>query len=231
MDRTARQAGAKAARHSAYLVAAVALALAITGASSDIPQLDGSTEPSASDAQAIRDYYTDGGYEADVASIAAKTETYLESACEAPNAAIVIDVDDTTLLTYPLQEKTDFVIDRTLKARWVKYEKFPAVPGMVDLLDAASESGCRILAITGRPVAQTKPTIANLVKVGYPSLARFSARPVGDTRTVVQFKSAMRAKFARTYDIVANLGDQDSDLAGGKSGRKVKLPNPMYEIG
>ena len=51
--------------------------------------------------------------------------------------------------------------------------------------------------------------------------------------------SSMRAMMAATtdstkaieaqgYDIVANVGDQYSDLAGGHADRAFKLPNPFY---
>jgi hypothetical protein len=32
------------------------------------------------------------------------------------------------------------------------------------------------------------------------------------------------------YTIVADFGDQYSDLLGGDAGHQVKLPNPMYYI-
>ena len=32
------------------------------------------------------------------------------------------------------------------------------------------------------------------------------------------------------YDVVANLGDQYSDLIGGYADRTVKLPNPTYYL-
>jgi hypothetical protein len=32
------------------------------------------------------------------------------------------------------------------------------------------------------------------------------------------------------YDIVANFGDQFSDLVGGHADRQVKLPNPTYYL-
>ena len=32
------------------------------------------------------------------------------------------------------------------------------------------------------------------------------------------------------YDVVANLGDQYSDLIGGYADRAVKLPNPTYYL-
>lgn len=33
---------------------------------------------------------------------------------------------------------------------------------------------------------------------------------------------------AQGYTIVANVGDQESDLAGGRAERAFKLPNPFY---
>ena len=32
------------------------------------------------------------------------------------------------------------------------------------------------------------------------------------------------------FTILVNVGDQDSDLAGGHAVRPFKLPNPMYYI-
>jgi hypothetical protein len=43
------------------------------------------------------------------------------------------------------------------------------------------------------------------------------------------YKSATRAHIESLgYDIVANLGDQYSDLRGGHADRAFKLPNPNY---
>ena len=45
----------------------------------------------------------------------------------------------------------------------------------------------------------------------------------------VQYKSLTRQHIESLgYDIVANLGDQFSDLDGGFADRTFKIPNPMY---
>ena len=45
----------------------------------------------------------------------------------------------------------------------------------------------------------------------------------------MQYKSLTRQHVQSLgYDIVANLGDQFSDLDGGFSDRTFKIPNPMY---
>jgi acid phosphatase len=43
------------------------------------------------------------------------------------------------------------------------------------------------------------------------------------------FKRAERAKIAaRGFTIVANVGDQQSDLDGGYAERTFRVPNPFY---
>ena len=47
--------------------------------------------------------------------------------------------------------------------------------------------------------------------------------------SLVPYKSgARKAIEQRGFTILANVGDQQSDLAGGYSERTYKLPNPIY---
>jgi hypothetical protein len=49
--------------------------------------------------------------------------------------------------------------------------------------------------------------------------------------TAIEYKTAMRKQIeAKGYDIILNIGDQDSDLAGGYADKAYKLPNPYYYI-
>lgn len=48
----------------------------------------------------------------------------------------------------------------------------------------------------------------------------------------MEYKSGERAEIeADGYRIIANVGDQESDLQGGHADRAFKLPNPFYFIG
>jgi acid phosphatase len=48
---------------------------------------------------------------------------------------------------------------------------------------------------------------------------------------VADYKAAARARLAAEGRvIVANIGDQESDLAGGYAERTFKLPGPFYLI-
>jgi acid phosphatase len=49
--------------------------------------------------------------------------------------------------------------------------------------------------------------------------------------SAADFKAPQRAQIEQQgYTIIANLGDQPSDLAGGSSERTYQLPNPFYRI-
>ena len=57
-------------------------------------------------------------------------------------------------------------------------------------------------------------------------------RPEGPpTPSVVDYKSSERAKIAaKGFTIIANVGDQPSDLAGGYAERTFLVSNPFYRI-
>ncbi|MFS0729480.1 HAD family acid phosphatase [Curtobacterium sp. 1P10AnD] len=172
------------------------------------------------------------------------------------NPAIVLDADDTTLWTYDMEvADMHFVFDPALQDEWVQDERFPATPSMTSLVSVAERSGCTIIGLTGRNEAQQTATIENLQKVGYP---QFAAEQDGNRTyytkwtgtgtsqqpsyitcatakcTTIEYKSQTRAhiesRSGGRYDIVANFGDQYSDLIGGSADRSVKLPNPTYYL-
>jgi acid phosphatase len=68
--------------------------------------------------------------------------------------------------------------------------------------------------------------------VGYAGYAQAYFTPDGAHYTsLVEFKAPTRRRIAAMgYTIIANMGDQFSDLEGGFSERTYKLPNPFYYI-
>jgi predicted secreted acid phosphatase len=131
---------------------------------------------------------------------------------------------------------------------WVQPQRFPAVPGMVDLVNRTGAAGCTVVGLPGRRDPQRAATIGNLDKVGYDYFtdanyytkwasgaqppAHFNGGPCEDGNcTTIEYKSAVRAHVEdQGYDIIANFGDQFSDLIGGYADRAVKLPNPTYYL-
>jgi putative acid phosphatase of HAD superfamily subfamily IIIB len=165
--------------------------------------------------------------------------------------SILFDIDDTTLNTFSYEIYSNFVFNPTTNGFFVNAGSasvFPAVPGMVDLEKAAEAKGYDVYFLTGRPISQTAGTLANLTDAGYdvdPShvfLKDTTAAtepwlaPCVDptthafTCTTIQYKSLTRQHIEQDLgaDIVANFGDQFSDLTGGFADRTFKIPNPMY---
>jgi predicted secreted acid phosphatase len=161
--------------------------------------------------------------------------------------AVVFDADDTTLMTYDMEvADMHFNFDPKRQDVWVQNEWFPATPGMPSLVNRLADAGCTVVGLTGRNSAQEDATLGNLAKVGYePFTADLyftkwtSVEPQPSyitcataKCTTIEYKSQTRAHVERDlgYDIIANFGDQYSDLIGGSADRAVKLPNPTYYL-
>jgi predicted secreted acid phosphatase len=163
----------------------------------------------------------------------------------------VFDADDTTLWTYDMEDNAmHFNFDPVVQdTQWVQPERFPAVPGMVGLVNAVGDAGCTVVGLTGRRANQRDATLGNLARVGYTAFApeNYYTKWIGTAAdpaiyppgtpcndgvcTTIEYKSATRAYVeSQGYDIIANFGDQFSDLIGGHADRAVKLPNPTYYL-
>jgi predicted secreted acid phosphatase len=222
--------------------------------------------------QQIRNYYgdplgtgtfaADSNYAKEAESVAADGARKLAKRAawhkHGKQAAIVLDVDDTTLATWNYEIASNWAFNPVTNATYVTGELFPPVPGMVQTVTQAASEGYAIFYLTGRPATQEAATLGNLtsdgigVDAGYPApttlndgedglftkpavadypaylAAACSGDPNG-TCTTVHYKSATRAHIESLgYDIVANFGDQFSDLEGGFADKTFKLPNPNY---
>jgi hypothetical protein len=175
-----------------------------------------------------------------------------------PTKAIVLDVDDTTLATWNYEIASNWAFNSVTNGQFVTSQLFPPVPGMVDLVRDAARAGYTIIYLTGRPATQEAATLGNLTADGIgvdahypppstlndgedglftkPAVADYpdylKAACAGDPNgscTTVHYKSATRAHIESLgYDIVANFGDQFSDLVGGYADNTYKMPNPNY---
>jgi hypothetical protein len=189
----------------------------------------------------------DSNYAREVHGIEARTEAYLAHRphyAGSAKPAVVFDIDDTTLNTYDYEISSQFAFTPASNAAFVTAKAFPAVFGMPELVNWVGSHGYTVFFITGRPEAQRTPTVGNLTDVGYtvptdathvflkqptpPAYLHCAAAP---TCTTIEYKSGTRAHIeADGYHIVADLGDQFSDLKGGHAGLAVKIPNPMYYL-
>ncbi|MGH3412626.1 MAG: HAD family acid phosphatase [Marmoricola sp.] len=205
----------------------------------------------------LHTYGQDSAYVHEMAGIERHAERYLGhaglSARSGTDAkkAILLDVDDTTLNTYSYEIYANFGYNPDDNAAFVNDAIFPEVPGMPELVKQAANEGYAVFFLTGRPDDQRPGTEKNLTDVGYPVVPnadpdnsdnvylKGESKPwitcdtEGDAHcTTIERKSETRRHIERDlgYDIVANFGDQYSDLEGGYADRTVKLPNPMYYL-
>ncbi len=108
----------------------------------------------------------------------------------------------------------------------------PAIPQTLDLYRYARGHEVAVLFLTGRRERLRRATVANLHAAGYTGRLRVRMRPDRERPgTHDGFKARERRRLERRgFTIVANVGDQRSDLSGGGAERNFKLPNPMYVI-
>ncbi|OEV09363.1 HAD family acid phosphatase [Streptomyces nanshensis] len=155
--------------------------------------------------------------------------------------AIVVDVDDTTLLTYNFERQIGYNFDPKLQDEYLRTTDMDPVFGMKKLVNWADKNGITVLFLTGRAEYQRDWSVRNLKKVGYEApvgkkhfYLKDEEHPppyleCGADCTTVEYKSGTREHFeSEGYRILANFGDQYSDLKGGHAERTYKLPNPMY---
>ncbi|MEV6733309.1 MULTISPECIES: HAD family acid phosphatase [unclassified Streptomyces] len=156
-----------------------------------------------------------GTWKRDVAAVMATARPYVEQriaqspAGEKP--AIVLDIDNSSL-------ETDF--------HWFWTFPTPAISEVRDLTGYANERGVAIIFVTARPGIIHSLTEHNLKAVGYP-VSDLYVRDLPDLFSEVStYKTAKRAEIeARGYTIIANIGNNNSDLVGGHAERTFKLPD------
>jgi putative acid phosphatase of HAD superfamily subfamily IIIB len=204
----------------------------------------------------LHQFSPDSAYAHEVEGIAAKARHLLNKRAHHPTPhrgapAILFDIDDTTLNTFSYEIYSNFSFNPGTNAFFVNAGSasvFPAVPGMVGLEKAAEAKGYDVYFLTGRPISQTDGTLANLKDAGYdvdkshvflkdttaatePWLAScVDPTTHAFTCTTIQYKSLTRQHIEQDLgaNIVANFGDQFSDLKGGFADHTFKIPNPMY---
>ncbi|WP_336485969.1 HAD family acid phosphatase [Methylobacterium nigriterrae] len=225
------------------LVAALTLGSA---AQTTVPAAPADEPANVGDAKrAAVGYHDSGRYERDLAGVAARARAWIdERARQVERPAIVFDVDDTALSNWEVILADDFgrVFGGPCEALpegpcgWVNWDltgRSPVLRPALDLYRFARSQGVAVFFITGRDEPQRAATERNLSREGFTEYVRLEMVPFDAPRyaSAADFKAPRRAAIeAEGYRIIANVGDQPSDLAGGHAERAFLLPNPFYRI-
>ncbi len=147
---------------------------------------------------------------ADVTAVADQASAYLRDRLPGSGRpAIVLDIDNTSLESNYHPSLGDV----------------PAVAPILQVAQYAAQHGASVFFVTGRLKFEDQLTRSNLTKVGY-QYAGVYETDFFDLFNLQKYKTVSRTDIeAKGYTIVANIGNNDSDLAGGHAERTFKLPD------
>jgi predicted secreted acid phosphatase len=196
----------------------------------------------------------DSPYAKDLARIDADARASIDRAARKAHRhgekpAVMFDIDDTLLLSLDYEKRYNYTYNSTTWNDYVNRADRPAVFGSPELVRYAQSKGVEVFYNSGLTEAQRTAAVANLKKVGAdvnldadhmflknaanpPAYLSGCATQGSWKCTTVQYKSGTRRHIEDDlgYEIIANFGDQYSDLDGGFADRTYKLPNPTYLV-
>ena len=189
------------------------------------------------------EYHDSGTYMSDFARAAAPAGDWLrQRAPQVSRPALVLDVDDTALTNWPVILANDFgrfpagpCLLPAGPCGWhawdLRGQDAPLEPTL-QVFQTARSLGVTVFFISGRPESERAATERNLRAAGYAGYEQaFFTPDDAHFAFLADFKAPVRQQIAaRGYAIVANMGDQMSDLDGGFAEKTFKLPNPFYYI-
>ena len=187
--------------------------------------------------QTVIQYHDSGEYDKDISHVIDRAMAYLKARVNSPKTlgkkpAIVLDIDETSLSNYPDMKRLDFggTIEE-IRADEDKAVDDPITPTL-KLYQYANEHHIAVIFLTGRFEDERSVTEKNLESAGYKNWDKLILRDSEYKNVAAStYKTAMRKKLtAEGYNIILNIGDQQSDLAGGYADKTYKLPNPYYFI-
>jgi acid phosphatase len=192
------------------------------------PALAAGPPPTASPEEIVA-YHDSGQWDADITRVIQRARRQVKRHLADDRPAIVLDVDDTSLSNYACLKAVDF--DRAAGKCGTEGD-LPPIRQTRDLYRYARRNRVTVFFITGRRARMRSTTVANLRMAGYGGTIRIRLRPNQEAPgTHDGWKARTRRAIQRRgYTIIANVGDQRSDLDGGHALRRFKLPNPMYVI-
>jgi acid phosphatase len=188
--------------------------------------------------------YRAGNYDDDIKLVLADARGYFEQrAGQVRKPAIVLDIDETSLSNWQNIKANNFGFvkggpcseEPSLACgfdEWILKASAPAIPPTLEFFNSVIVKNVAVFFITGRRDSQRQATLWNLDRAGFQGWARLITRSDDDhNETIVPYKSGERKKIENEgYTIIANVGDQQSDLDGGSAECTFKIPNPFYFI-
>ena len=214
----------------------------------NLPSADGS-QPSNLGILKLQllDYKCFGAYDRDVANVLGDAQAYVgqrsSAAASGETLAVVMDIDETSVSNWANLAADDFGFfakgECNLQPsepcgfdKWIETQNPEPIKPTRDLFDLAKKSGVKVFFISARREDQRDATVKHLTATGYKDWDGLILKQPSDPAAVSAYKAIARADIEekKKIKIIANVGDQLSDLAGGHAERTFKVPNPFYFI-
>lgn len=215
--------------HPRHLLVVLSLVLAAGCASGSREPLNLTTHKGA----LIR-YRDSGKYERQIAAVTQHAMRWIETRAARRAAgerlAVVLDIDETALSNWENFRRDDFGYVSERWHAWLDRAEAPAIGPVRELYREARRAGVAVIFLTGRTERDRAATERNLRAQGYDDYQQLIVWPDGGTwENSAAFKTEIRRKLvAEGWVIIANIGDQESDVTGGYAEKMFKLPNPFY---
>jgi len=180
----------------------------------------------------VEKYHSCGQYDKDLDNVVHCALKHFKNISPCNNATVVFDIDDTILSGYCNEKSISFGYIPKLSHEWILRADAPAIQQTKHLYDYLVGRGFHIIFLTGRKHDEYDATIKNLNAQGFTHFDKLIVREQYEQNlTAKAYKSARRKQLTKEgYRIVGDVGDQWSDLEGGYSGYKIKIPNYRYTI-
>ena len=177
-------------------------------------------------------YYESSAYSNDLENIISNAEDEINNIKLKTNSVVIFDIDETSLSNYENIKEIYFGYDSLKWDNWINEAKAPAIPEVKKFYDYAISKKIKVVFLSSRKSSQYDATNRNLKHAGY---LEFDTLILKDNSVSNQSSSEFKSKkrellTQKGYEIIADIGDQASDLVGKFTGIQIKLPNYLYII-
>lgn len=180
----------------------------------------------------VKAYVTSEKYMEDIREVTTEAQSYIAEHMKPANRnAIVLDIDETCLSHLKYELELSFGFSLPTWNEWIKKSQAAPILPTLELYQWTRSKNITVFFITGTEEKLRAPLTTSLQKAGYTSWDSLYLRPNNNHDPASVYKNKVRKEIAQKgYYIIANIGDQESDFAGGYAEKTFKLPNPMYVV-
>lgn len=183
--------------------------------------------------EALKSYYSSGRYLRNVAQTAELGRRWLAEKIAAlpigTKPAIVLDIDETALSTWPILFGGEFCWDAARFSAFVEAGKAEGIEPVRGLFQFAVENGIATFFVTSRSEKHRASTEANLKAAGFHGYQELIMKPDGPAVSGSDFKTQARKHIVDGgLKIIMSIGDQLGDLGEAVGSDGLLIPNPFY---